>query len=139
MLQAIKKYIEELVSDNVQTKPAVHIGFLPPKTKETAGESEFPFILVRPTVGEDKQDDSKVTVKLIFGVKAEDSQGFVDLFNLMEQLRISLQRQRIIEKRFRLELPYKWEFYDEQPYPEWLGEATTIWTLPTIQQEEGFL
>lgn len=135
LLQAIKEYIEVLVSDNAQTKPAIHIGFLPHRNKDNSGESEFPFVIVRPEAGNDQQDDSKVTVKLIFGVKAEDQQGFIDLFNLMEQVRIALLRQRIINRRYKMELPYKWEFFDEQPYPEWYGQATTIWILPAIQEE----
>ncbi|MEK3770118.1 hypothetical protein MKY14_16320 [Paenibacillus sp. FSL R5-0887] len=126
-----------LVSKNVDKPPAVHIGFLPQKNRENAEISEFPFILVRPSTGDDQQDSSKVTVKLVFGVKAEDQQGFIDLFNIMEQVRIEFLRQRIINRRYKMELPYKWEFFDEQPYPEWYGQATTIWTLPAIQEEEG--
>lgn len=135
LLKAIQEYIQELVSDNVQGIPSVHIGFLPQKNRENAEISEFPFIIIRPAVREDQHDSSRVTVKLVFGVKSEDQQGFIDLFNIMEQVRIALLKQRIINRRYRMELPFKWEFFDEQPYPEWYGQATTIWTLPAIQEE----
>lgn len=138
LLQALRDHLQALVSDNVKVKPAVHIGFLPPKNKDNENISDFPFIIIRPHTGKDQQDDSKITVKIVFGTKSDDPEGFLDLFSLMEQVRIDLQRRRIIDRRYRLEFPYDWEFYEEQPYPEWYAQAVTTWTLPAIQ-EEGFL
>ncbi|WP_052087647.1 hypothetical protein [Paenibacillus wynnii] len=135
LLRAIKEFIQQTVEGDVQMSPSIHVGYLPQRNKDNLQDSEFPFILVRPGVGEDQQDNSKVTIKLIFGAKAEDDEGFMDLLNTMEQIRIALLRKRIINNRFKLELPYKWEFFDEQPYPEWYGIATTVWTLPSIQEE----
>lgn len=138
LLQALREHLEALVSDNVKVQPKVHIGFLPPKNKDNENISDFPFIIIRPHTGKDLQDNSKVTVKFVFGTKSEDPEGFIDLFSLMEQVRIDLQRRRIIDRRYRLELPYDWEFYEEQPYPEWYGQAVTTWTLPAIQEEGLF-
>ncbi|XGZ04738.1 hypothetical protein ACDZ28_04025 [Paenibacillus sp. RS8] len=138
LLQALKDHLQALVSDNAQVKPTIHVGFLPPKDKDNENISEFPFIIIRPHVGKDQQDNSKITVKLVFGTKSEDPEGFMDLFGIMEQVRFDLQSRRIINRRFKMDLPYDWEFFEEQPYPEWYGQATTIWTLPAIQ-EEGLL
>ncbi|MDF9845562.1 MULTISPECIES: hypothetical protein [unclassified Paenibacillus] len=136
LIQAIKSFLEELVKDSVIAMPAVHLGYLPRKNKDNAKEPEFPYILVRPATGID-QNDCKVTVHLIFGSESEDDQGFLDLFNQMERVRIALLKQPIVDKRFRMELPFKWEFPPEQPEPYTIGLVTTIWTLPTVLSEEG--
>lgn len=136
LIQAIKGFLEELVQDSVIPKPAVHLGYLPRQTKDNADKPEFPYILVRPATGIDN-DDCKVTVHLIFGSEADDDQGFLDVFNQMERVRIALLEQQIIDRRFRLELPYKWEFPPEQPEPYTIGLVTTIWTLPTVLPKEG--
>ncbi|WP_143191819.1 hypothetical protein [Paenibacillus sp. P46E] len=124
------------MKESVIQSPAVHLGFLPRRSKDNADTAEFPYILVRPAIGIDN-DDCKITVHLLFGSMADDDQGFLDLFNQMERVRIALLKQQIIDHRFRIELPYKWEFPPEQPEPYTIGLITTIWTLPTVQPEEG--
>lgn len=126
------------MKDGVIDVPAVHLGFLPRKNRDNADAPEFPYIIVRPAIGIDN-DDCKVTVHLLFGSMADDDQGFLDMFNQMERVRIALLKQEVIERRFRMEAPYKWEFPPEQPEPYTIGLVTTIWTLPAVQKEEGLL
>lgn len=136
LIEALKEFISGVVADMVlPTTPTVHLGYLPSKTKENAGQSDMNFIIIRPLSGEDQEDRNKVTVKLLFGTESQDDDGFMDVFNVMETVRIALLKKRIIEHLFPLELPYKWKFFEEQPQPDWFGEAETIWALPTVQQE----
>lgn len=133
-LRAIKSFLEGELSGDITVKPAIHIGFLPQKNRENANESEYPFIIVRPMDCEDAEFNS-TTIKLIFGTKAEDDEGYQDCLNIMERTRIALLKKRILDQRYRLETPYKWKFFEEQPHPEWIGEAVTRWTLPTVIEE----
>lgn len=131
LIMAIQNFLKELVKDSVIAKPAVHLGYPPRKNKDNADKEVFPYILVRPGEGIDNED-CKVKVHLIFGSEADDDQGFLDVFNQMERVRIALLEEPILDKRFKMELPFKWEFPPEQPEPYTIGLVTTIWALPTV-------
>jgi hypothetical protein len=134
LMRAIKAFIEaELVGD-VSIVPAVHIGFLPHKTREKLDVPEFPCIIVRALEGSD-EDSSQPTIKLFFGVETQEEDGFLHLVNLMERVRIALLRKGILDNRYRLERPYKWKVYEEQADPVFIGEATTTWTMATVLEE----
>lgn len=135
-LQSLKKFIESELEGDVTTVPAVHIGYLPKKTHVNVEENEFPFVILRPLEGEDSDHETGfATIKLLFGTKSDDDEGFIDVLNVMERVRIALLKKRVLDQRYRLELPYKWKFHEEQPEPEWIGEATTKWLLPTVHEE----
>lgn len=134
LLDVVAEHLEKVVADSASPQtPEVHKMFLPFKTKQTVQSSAFNYIIVRLSKGKDNVDNNTVTVKLLFGTKAEDDEGYADVFNAMEKVRVALLKHRAIGS-FRLE-SYEWEFFDEQPYPEWVGVATTTWTLPTVLDE----
>lgn len=134
VMRAIKSFLDAELAGDVSTVPAVHLGFLPTKTHENMNEKEFPFIIIRPLEGE-VTDSNRTQIRLLFGTESQDDDGFMDVLNLMERVRIALLKKRVIDHRYRLETPYKWKFYEEQPSPEWIGEATTQWTLPMVLEE----
>ncbi|MFH5187112.1 hypothetical protein ACHHV8_33520 [Paenibacillus sp. TAB 01] len=116
--------------------PHVHAGYLPQQQSGSENVSDFPYIIVRILDGQD-QDESIVRIKLLFGIFSRDDNGFVDVLNLMEKVRQSLLKDRVVDNRYRLELPYKWKLFEDQPYPEWIGEADTTWMIPTILEEDA--
>lgn len=123
------------LADDAATIPAVHLGALPSKTAENRNDPVFPLIIVRPMDGDSDDKESRAQVKLLFGTQSDDDSGFIDVLNLMERVRILLMRQRIIDKKFRIESNWKWQFLEDQPEPQWICQAITTWTLPQIRQE----
>lgn len=140
LMMALQKFLREALSDDVLIgdavrPPAVHLGALPSKTADNRDDPVYPLIIIRPMEGDSDKDKSTVQVKLIFGTQSDDDSGFIDVLNLMERVRILLMRQRIIDKKYRIEPSWKWEFLEDQPEPQWICRATTTWQLPQIRQE----
>lgn len=135
LMMAIKDFLKKELADDAATIPAVHLGALPSKTAENRNDPVFPLIIVRPMEGDGDDKESRAQVKLLFGTQSEDDSGFIDVLNLMERVRILLMKQRIIEKKFRIESNWKWQFLEDQPEPQWICQAVTTWTLPPIRQE----
>lgn len=158
LLVAIRNYLRDVVGEYAAAqgqgggfrKPEVFEWFLPFKNPRHEEKIDFPYIVVRPTDGQDLTDESTVQVELSFGVYNEGTprdgtthpDGAYDLLNLMEHIRIALFRKSVLDSRFRIEKPYKWQIPAEQPYPLWVGQAQTVWTVAApIQQfgKDGFL
>lgn len=135
LMMAIKDFLKKELADDAATIPAVHLGALPSKTAENRNDPVFPLIIVRPMEGDSDDKESRAQVKLLFGTQSEDDSGFIDVLNLMERVRILLMKQRIIDKKFRIESNWKWQFLEDQPEPQWICQAITTWTLPQIRQE----
>lgn len=164
LLKAICKYLEQCMDEYAAAqgnkgeyrKPRVFPFYLPFKNPKVPEKIDFPYITVRIESGQDPDEQdgyttlSTVQVILSFGVYHQsdpDNDGFIhpdgalDLLNLMEYVRISLQRQGVIDRKYRIEKPYTWRIPEEQPYPLWVGQATTTWTIQSVteQFEEVFL
>lgn len=140
LIIALQKFLQQALADDVLIgdavrPPAVHLGSLPSKTADNRDDPVYPLIIIRPIEGDSDKDTSTVQVKLIFGTQSEDDHGFIDVLHLMERVRILLMRERIIDKKYRIEPNWKWGLPEEQPEPQWLCYAITTWQLPQIRQE----
>lgn len=155
LLRALCDFLRELLAEYAAAKgdggqftaPRVFEWYLPFKNPKAPEKIDFPYVVARIVSGEDSQDPnvgSTVQVHLSFGVydESERVDGFLrpsgayDLINLMEHVRIGLLRQLVIDNRFRIEKPYKWSIPEEQPYPLWVGEATTSWTVQIVTEQQ---
>lgn len=144
LMKSLKRFLEQVIQHysletNVKTikEPQVIEMFLPPKKYNEI--PDYPFIIIRIIDGEDTETDATVKVKLLFGTYSEDRDGYADVLNMMERVRQELLKQRILDKKYRMELPYTWKVFEEQPYPEWIGEATTTWVVSRVQEEVPWL
>ncbi|MBG9799529.1 hypothetical protein [Brevibacillus laterosporus] len=135
--QVVKEYTLETNAGTIKT-PQICKGYLPPKKKPDEQEPDFPYIIVRLLNGSDTNDMSSVTVRMLFGTYAHDNEGFVDTLNIMERVRQSLNKHRLLEDKFRLEYPYEWTLYEEQPKPEWIGESISRWVIDQPYEEVDF-
>ncbi|SFA91598.1 hypothetical protein SAMN05216312_102218 [Cohnella sp. OV330] len=132
LLKSVKAAVQQIVGTGV----GVHLFFLPQKTAASVVNAlpEFPYIILRPSAGKDAEDSASGTIKMLFGVQAADDEGPIDVFNYMESIRQAFLKNRVLDRVFLLD-KFSWEFFDEQPYPEWIGVITTEWTLPTVREE----
>ncbi|WP_028551753.1 hypothetical protein [Paenibacillus sp. UNC451MF] len=139
---AICKQVESIIATmaletpkNGDRVPCVHAGYLPQQRSSDEDNSDIPYILVRVVSGEDDIEQGTVRIKLLFGTHSREDDGFFSTLNLMEKVRQGLLKSRTVDDKYRMEMPYKWHLFEDQPYPEWIGEAETIWTVPTIIEE----
>lgn len=146
-VDAICAFLEQLLAEytlptekGTEKTPQIISGWLPPKKnpKDPADAPDFPFIIVRLVEGEETEGSNMATIDLIFGVYSEDYDGRA-LLNLMEHTRQALFRKGVLENKFRIDKPYKFEVFDEQPYPQWFGIAETNWAIQNIYEEDEWL
>lgn len=154
LLQALCRFLRETVKDYAAAQgddgefriPKVYEWYLPFKNPKAPEKIDFPYIAPRITNGEDLQAESRVYIDIAFGVYREGREidgfthpdGAYDLLNLMEHVRIALFRHSILDRRYTIERPYKWDIPDEQPYPLWVGQAHTVWNIQSAtSQNEG--
>jgi len=133
--QAIKSFLEPLLADGVSVRPRVYEGYLPKLTSANADAEDFPYVIIRIHKGSTGADGNPVVVNLILGTKCEAEDGFKDVLMLFDRIQTALFKTRVLDRQFRLELPYEWELFEDQPYPEWIGKIKTTWILPTITEE----
>ena len=108
-----------------------------------SAKDKVPYILHQIITGGDKQPsgqkiDCRATVRSIFVVYDDDeSEGALNLLNLMERLRIRLLQQVVIGEQFELNLQEGVEtmIYPDDTAPYFMGEMVTVWNLPPVQRE----
>lgn len=146
-LKAIKDFLEEQfegvrfrspkASKEEQLPVAIHIGALPPK-RSGENEQDFPFIVIRPSDGEDDEEGSTVTVKIICGIYTGEGVdgGFNDVLNMVGRCRRAFLQSQLLEKKYVLKLPIGWKLGEDEesghPHPYYHGTITTTWDLPPI-------
>lgn len=103
------------------TSIKVYAGFPPVRDRA----SELPSYVYAAVVNwEDKEADdySSATVEIGIAVRDEDpEEGCMSLYNLLEHIRQTLLRHRILGARTSLQLPLKGRVPNQQPVPIWLG------------------
>jgi len=117
--------------------PQVVPGWLPPNV---AGAERFPWIIVRPRTGTDDPQggtqSAAATIDLLLGVYSDTDDGWLELVELLDALRLDLHGAPTIGA-YEHTGPLSWEIPEEQPRPQWLARVTTIWTVPRPRRIEA--
>lgn len=133
-----KKAAEAVPAPSTPSTPNNQV-FIPPR----ADDSHYPFIILRLLNGSDDddvvagQEGAIATVRLLFGTKSYDTNGYLDVLHLIQTVRSAILRSGTLDDRFRIQKPLTWTIYEDQPHPEWYGEMVTTWIIPTIKNERG--
>ena len=100
-------------------------------------ESIFPCVIVRrETVDKEEGslDQSRTNVMFSVGVydsreDARDCQGYRDVYNIIEVIRQDLlaMPMRVLDKRYRLEMPFTSGLIDDDVHPLYFGYINTYW------------
>jgi hypothetical protein len=96
-------------------------------------EANFPCAIVKFDEGTDKEentlDATRIVVRILVGVYDDkpDCQGYRDVMNIMEMIRQDLLTTRYLERKYRLEMPFKWYLFEDQPWPVFFGQIETVW------------
>jgi hypothetical protein len=154
LLTALKELLEQAFSEVVYrdpaekddslttsyTQPRIFIGALPPKRATAAQKEDFPFVVVRAVSGTVPEDGSTIEVRLICGIYSagEPEYGVNDIQNMVDRILRVLAANRLLDRRFALELPITWAAGDDneanQPHPYYVSIIKTNWTAPAAQR-----
>ena len=98
-------------------------------------ESNFPCVIVKLIDETDNEERSlirsTVNVTLLTAVydEAVECQGYVDVLNIQEKMRLFLLEHRILCERYILNMPLKSRLIDVETWPVYWGEMNLIYTL----------
>jgi hypothetical protein len=130
----------ELKTKTGVRKPTVIDGWLPPKS--AADDERFPFLIVRPSSGEDSaqgaDETARAVMQIIVGTYDDTDDGWQDVAHLIDAIRFDLGAAPGIQGTgFEQVGPLTWTIPEEQPRPQWFGIVTTNWNLPRPQLVEN--
>jgi len=144
--QRLESVFEEfrLQHDNPDEDPGtvktitIYDGY-PPKVRRGAQAQEngpqLPCVVVRPSMGEDGFGEgnarmSWVEVEMYVVAQRIEDAGYRDLVSIIQKIRTDLLAKPYIEKKYRVELPLKWEIGEDETYPQWYGRVVARIILP---------
>jgi len=116
----------------------VHLMRLPDKDAET---NRVPYILLQYLTGKDahepgEQPDSESRVRIIIATYSEnDSEGALDVLNVLTRIRNALLKAGVIGNQFLLRKPLEYMVYPDDTQPYFFGEMISIWEMPKIKRE----
>ena len=96
-------------------------------------EENFPCIIVKLDEATDKAenvaDATRISVRILVGAYDEspDWQGYRDVLNIIETVRQTLLIEVYLAKKYKLEMPFKWYLFEDQPWPVFFGQIETVW------------
>jgi hypothetical protein len=101
----------------------------------------FPAVVIRPvkfTGGSEGDMWGELTVIISVGTFDESdecAEGPKQIINILERSRQLFEKRRILDSRYKVNLPITYELYDESVRPFWFGEMITEWRMRLQTQE----
>jgi hypothetical protein len=153
LMKGLKGYTEELFKnkklsvrmqrgDDTQIfrAPQVYMMRLPDSASAT---KKAPYILHQLIKSESVQSESQLmstsaTIRTIFCVYSDnEEEGAMQLLELIEEFKIALIMNPVINEQFLLDTKRKIEYliYPEDTAPYYCGEMVSEWILPSVQRE----
>lgn len=139
LLQAVKVFPQYLPQPEPVTVNTIEEDETENKKIEPQGysaadfESNFPCVIVKfdeTTVREEGALNAlRTNILFLVGIydKSPDNQGYRDVLNIIDTIEQEILENRILEKKYRLEMPLKSYLFDEQPWPVFFGQIETTW------------
>ena len=139
LLQEVKVFAQYLPQPEavvVDTDPDDDAEAIEPQGYSPADiESNFPCVIVKLDEATDREEGSldavRINVRILVGTYDEspDCQGYRDVLNIIEAVRQCLltMPDRVLAKRYRLEMAMKSYLFDEQAWPIYFGQIETVW------------
>ena len=116
-------------TDQTDGKIVVYAGYPPVRTSADEMQS-YVYCLCIGTTDADSPAYAQATVEIGCSIYDTDvGDGWRSLANVMEHIRQALLSHRTLKDRAVLTLPLKTEMPDAQPYPQWQGRLTAVYTI----------
>ena len=107
-------------------------------------DANFPCIVVRIVDITDKEegkpDQSRANVKIITGIydANPECQGYRDIMNIQDKIRDLLLTNRILIKKFMLDMPLITKILDADTWPVYFGEMNLVYNIGRPQQPDYY-
>ncbi len=137
LMDSLAEKLQKLMDDYSTEQPSgtlpitVYPGYTPMRTNSKEKNSEM-YVLVRQIVDENDKIKSYAIVEIGFSIYDEDPvNGWRGLFNPLEHVRQYLLKNRIIDKKYWLQLPMESIVFDDQnqAWPQWRATMTAKYTV----------
>ena len=128
----------DTAAEVLQRAAEVHLMRLPDKDAET---NRIPYVLLQYITGKDTQEpgereDSISNVRIVIATYSDnDSEGAMDVLNLITRIRNALLKAGIIGNQFLLRKPLEYLVYPDDTQPYFFGELMSVWEMPTVIRE----
>ncbi len=151
LVDSLAQFIQEATKDMIlpvkvksegsepkQRPPLVYKMRVPSKEAEI---QQSPYIIVQHLKGKDVLDedggtDSTAVVRIIVSTYNEArDEGAMSVENILTRIRIALLKQRMIARKFLLNMPMEYVVYPDSTAPYYLGEMITNWQMPEVERE----
>ncbi|MBQ7578455.1 MAG: hypothetical protein IJT21_09340 [Synergistaceae bacterium] len=112
---------------------------------ESDMESNFPCIVAKLIECEDREerriDATLVKMNLLFACYDENKlcQGYRDILNMQERVRDNFLIERVIDNRFRLDMPIKTRLLECETWPVYFGEMDLIFQAGRPVMRKNFV
>lgn len=138
LLQTVRvfaQYLPQPQAVTVNTDDSTDKATEPQGYSATDIESNFPCVIVKLDEVVDREegviDATRVNVRILVGIYDEspDCQGYRDVMNIIETIRQELLTlpNRVLNKRYRLEMPLNSYLFEEQTWPIYFGQIESVW------------
>ena len=137
LLQTVKVFTQYLPQPSAITlKAKADTDSLVPQGYTSSDiESNFPCVIVKVDESTDNEEgtltQTRIRMRLLVGTYDEspDCQGYRDVLNIIETIRQSLETmpERVLDGRYRMEMPLTHALFDDQPWPIFFGQIYTEW------------
>lgn len=108
--------------------------------------SQIPYLLIQFLTGKDKRDadtgdeESTVNVRIIIALYDDDGEdGGMQVLEVIERIRIMLQKGRLLDQQYMLQLPFDYEVYPDDTGAYYLGEINMVWSIPGIERTAFYI
>lgn len=153
LMDVLKDYTEQVLStvvlpvkvgrdsEPVMKTPDVYLMNLP---DVKAQREKAPYVVLQLVNGIDDQDEGKLStsacnIRIVVCAYSEDlAEGPLQVCNVIDRLRKSMLEDRIIGKRYELQMPLEYLIYPDNPAPFYFGELMTTWKLPAVRRRVNF-
>jgi hypothetical protein len=128
----------DAAAEVTQRAAEVHLMRLPDKDAET---NRIPYILLQYITGKDthepgEREDSVSNVRIVIATYSDnDSEGAMDVLNVITRIRNALLAAGEVGEQFLLRKPLEYLVYPDDTQPYFFGEMMSVWEMPTIIRE----
>ncbi len=151
LVNALAEFVKEATQDMIlpakakkgEAEPKArppHIYKMRVPSKE-AEKQQIPYIVVQHLKGKDDMNehgetDSTAVVRIVVATYSENQEdGALCVENILTRIRIALLKERMVAKKFLLNMPLEYVVYPDSTAPYYLGEMITNWQMPEVGRE----
>lgn len=144
LVLALSAYVRDVVKDyrlesdgGGEKRVTVYEQLIPEEVFEHDDAEEYhPLIGVSLRTMED-DERAELTVDLTVGTYSEDRDGWRDLLNMLDTVRLGLLKKQLLEGRYRLITPLTAEVLERQPVPFFYGFMTARYMMYQPMEERS--